>query len=51
MWSFKKDGKWDLSYYDDNFDGVWDYVGYHSDGSAKADSFDDYKLFLAKLNK
>ncbi len=50
IWSFKKDGKWDLSYYDDNFDGVWDYVGYHSDGSAKADSFDDYKLFLAKLN-
>ena len=50
IWSFKKDGKWDLSYYDDNYDGVWDYVGYHSDGSAKADSFDDYKLFLAKLN-
>lgn len=50
IWSFKKDGKWDLSYYDDNFDGIWDYVGYHSDGSAKADSFDDYKLFLAKLN-
>ena len=35
FFDFKRLGKWDLSYWDENFDGHWTLVGYHDDGSLK----------------
>ena len=51
IYSFKRNDKWDLSYWDDDFDGVWDRVGYHDKGTITPDFFDSYEEFKARLAK
>lgn len=49
--SYKRDLKWDLSLWDENYDGAWDMVGYHSDGEIKPSRFETYKQFQAKASR
>jgi len=49
--SYKRDLKWDLSLWDENYDGAWDMVGYHPDGEAKPSRFETYKQFQAKASR
>jgi S1-C subfamily serine protease len=51
LFSFKRDMKWDLSFWDDNFDGQWDRVGYHEDGNSKPSRYEDFSSFSAKAKK
>jgi len=48
--SYKRDLKWNLSLWDENYDGAWDMVGYHPDGEAKPSRFETYKQFQAKAS-
>ena len=49
FFDFKRRGKWDLSYWDENFDGHWTLVGYHDDGSLKPSRFESYDTFKRRL--
>jgi S1-C subfamily serine protease len=51
IYSFKRNNKWDLSYWDDDFDGVWDRVGYHEKEAITPDLFDSYSDFKTRLAK
>ena len=46
---FKRRGRWDLSFWDVNFDGQWTLVGYHDDGSLKPTRFESYADFQKRL--
>ncbi len=45
---FQRLGKWDLSFWDDDFSGHWTLVGYHSDGTLQPTSFESYEVFQAR---
>jgi hypothetical protein len=45
VFDFKRLGKWDLSFWDENFDGHWTLVGYHDDGSLNPTRFESYAEF------
>jgi len=42
---FQRRGKWDLSLWDENYDGHWTLVGFHPDGSLTPSSFESYEAF------
>jgi hypothetical protein len=42
---FQRRGKWDLSFWDENYDGHWTLVGYHPDGSLIPSRFESYEAF------
>src|SRR5450759_1013904 len=42
---FQRSGKWDLSFWDENYDGHWTLVGYHPDGSLTPSRFESYAAF------
>jgi S1-C subfamily serine protease len=45
FFDLKRRGKWDLSWWDENFDGHWTLVGYHDDGSLKPSRFESYEAY------
>jgi S1-C subfamily serine protease len=45
IFDLKRRGKWDLSFWDENFEGHWTLVGYHDDGSLKPSRFESYADF------
>jgi S1-C subfamily serine protease len=45
IYDLKRRGKWDLSIWDEKFDGHWTLVGYHDDGSLKPTRFESYAEF------
>jgi Trypsin len=45
FFDLKRTGKWDLSFWDENYDGQWTLVGYHDDGSLKPTRFESYDTF------
>jgi S1-C subfamily serine protease len=45
FFDFKRRGKWDMSWWDENFDGHWTLVGYHDDGSLKPSRFESYEAY------
>jgi hypothetical protein len=49
FFDYKRRGKWDLSFWDESFDGSWALVGYHGDGSLKPSRFEDYETFKRRL--
>ncbi len=49
--SYTRNEKWSLSYWDNDFDGKWDAVGFHPDGELKASRFEDFQAYSAKLAK
>ncbi len=42
---FKRQGKWELSFWDETFSGRWTLVGYHTDGSLKPTQLESYETF------
>jgi S1-C subfamily serine protease len=42
---FQRQGKWELSLWDENYDGNWTLVGYHPDGSLTPSRFESYEAF------
>jgi S1-C subfamily serine protease len=51
FFDFKRTKKWELSLWDENFDGHWTLVGYHDDGSLKPTRFESYDAFQRRLAK
>jgi S1-C subfamily serine protease len=51
VFSYNRNEKWSLSYWDNDFDGKWDAVGFHPDGELKASRFEDFQAYSAKLAK
>ena len=49
--SYSRNEKWSLSYWDNDFDGKWDAVGFHPDGELKASRFEDYQTYSARIAK
>jgi S1-C subfamily serine protease len=47
LFSSKRDYKWEFSFWDDNYDGKWDLVGYHKKGEIKPYKFDNYDAVMA----
>jgi S1-C subfamily serine protease len=45
FFDFKRRGKWDMSWWDENFDGHWTLVGYHDDGSLKPSRFESFEAY------
>lgn len=42
---FQRRGKWDLSLWDENYDGNWTLVGYHPDGTLTPSRYESYQAF------
>jgi hypothetical protein len=49
FYDFKRRGKWDLSFWDANFEGRYTLVGYHDDGSLKPTRFESYAEFQKRM--
>jgi hypothetical protein len=42
---FKRQGKWDLSFWDETYSGRWTLVGYHLDGGITPTQFESYEMY------
>ena len=49
--SYTRNEKWSFSYWDNDYDGKWDAVGFHPDGELKASRFEDYQAYVARTAK
>lgn len=49
VFSYSRNEKWSLSYWDNDFDGKWDAVGFHPDGKLKASRFEDYQAYVERI--
>jgi S1-C subfamily serine protease len=49
IFDFKRRAKWDLSFWDEKFQGYWTLVGYHDDGSLKPTRFESYAEFQKRM--
>ena len=49
IFDLKRSGRWDLSFWDENFTGHWTLVGYHDDGSLKPTRFESYDEFQKRV--
>jgi hypothetical protein len=49
FFDLKRQKKWDLSFWDENFDGHWTLVGYHDDGTLKPSRFESYDAFRRRV--
>jgi S1-C subfamily serine protease len=47
--SYSRDYKWELSFWDDDYDGKWDMVGYHQKGELKPYKLETYAEFEKKV--
>ena len=47
----KQQKRWDVSLWDEKFDGHWTLVGYHPDGKITPSSFESYDKFLSRQAK
>lgn len=45
FFDLKRRGKWDMSWWDENYDGHWTLVGYHDDGSATPTRFESFAAY------
>jgi S1-C subfamily serine protease len=49
FFDLKRRVKWDISFWDEKFNGHWNLVGYHDDGSLKASRFESYAAYQKRL--
>src|SRR6516165_1869827 len=49
IFDFRRRAKWDLSFWDENFQGYWTLVGYHDDGTLKPTRFESYAEFQRRV--
>jgi hypothetical protein len=45
----KQQKKWDISFWDEKFEGHWTLVGYHPDGKMTPSSFESYDKFQSRV--
>jgi hypothetical protein len=45
----KQQKKWDVSFWDEKFEGHWTLVGYHPDGKMTPSSFESYDKFQSRV--
>jgi Trypsin-like peptidase domain len=45
VFDLKRRGRWDISFWDEKYDGHWTLVGYHDDGGLKPTRFESYAEF------
>jgi S1-C subfamily serine protease len=45
VFDLKRRGRWDISFWDEKYDGHWTLVGYHEDGGLKPTRFESYAEF------
>jgi hypothetical protein len=45
----ESNGRWDLSFWDEKFNGYWTLVGYHGDGSLAPTRFESYAEFQKRV--
>lgn len=48
VFSDKRNYKWDISFWDDNYDGKWELVGFHKNGELKPYKYQDFDAFKAQ---
>lgn len=44
----KRTGKWNISYWDENFNGEWTLVGYHEDGTLRPTKFESFAAYKSR---
>ncbi len=49
VFSYSRDYKWEISLWDDDYDGKWDMVGYHQKGELKPYKLETYADFQKKI--
>ena len=49
VFDMKRNGKWEFSFWDNDFDGAWDLVGFHDDGSIIANRYESYDKVNSEL--
>jgi S1-C subfamily serine protease len=49
VFDFKRVGRWDLSFWDEHFDGHWTLVGYHPDGTLIPSSFESFEAYKRRI--
>ena len=49
FFDFKRKGKWDMSWWDESFDGHWTLVGYHDDGTLEPSRFESYEAYRKRV--
>jgi hypothetical protein len=50
-YDLQRRNKWDISLWDENFDGHWTLVGYHPDGGLIPSTFESYEAFQRRQQK
>ncbi len=49
LFDFSRQGHWDLSFWDSQFDGAWGLVGHHPDGAIEPSSYESADAYRARL--
>ena len=49
IFDLQRRGKWDLSFWDENFTGRWTLVGHHDDGTLIPSRFESYEEFQKRM--
>jgi S1-C subfamily serine protease len=49
FFDLKQQKKWDISFWDEKFEGHWTLVGYHPDGKMTPSSFESYDRFQSRV--
>jgi S1-C subfamily serine protease len=49
FFDFKRQKRWNLSFWDENYDGHWTLVGFHDNGSLKPSRFESYDAFQRRM--
>jgi S1-C subfamily serine protease len=49
FFDLKQQKKWDISFWDEKFEGHWTLVGYHPDGKMTPSSFESYDKFKGRV--
>ena len=49
FFDLKRRGKWDMSWWDENFSGQWTLVGYHDDGTATPSRFESFSAYQRQI--
>ena len=49
VFDMERKGKWKFSFWDNDYDGQWDLVGFHDDGSLKASRYESYDKVNSEL--
>jgi S1-C subfamily serine protease len=49
FFDLKRRGKWDVSWWDEDYSGHWSLVGYHDDGTLKPTRFESYAVYEKRM--